>query len=151
MFAFLSAPDPSMARLPCVMAWVWLNLLQFCVSNQSINPEEDASNKPWRPIPSYRIATRSARILRWVLLPMCLALSAYLNVLREGLVLAIAFLYHNECNLGSHWILRNVCNVIGYGAFNAGASALACSRASLFSSLHSHAHSGLRPDQSRTI
>lgn len=113
------------------MTWIWLNLLQFCVSNQSINPEEDASNKPWRPIPSQRTSVCSARILRWTLLPMCLVFSAYLNVLREGLVLAIVFLSHNEYNLGSHWILRNVCNAIGYAAFNAGASSVAFPCASL--------------------
>ncbi|EIM84467.1 uncharacterized protein STEHIDRAFT_159138 [Stereum hirsutum FP-91666 SS1] len=125
-FAFLTAPNPSITRLPCTMMWIWLNILQFCVSNQSINPEEDASNKPWRPIPSQRTSVCSARILRWILLPMCLTLSVYLNVLGEGLALAIIFLAHNEHNLGSHWILRNVCNAIGYAAFNAGATSIAC-------------------------
>lgn len=62
---------------------------------------------------------------------MCLALSTYENVLFEGLILTIVFLFHNEINLGSHWVLRNVCNAIGYAAFNAGAAAMACSCASL--------------------
>lgn len=126
VFAFLSAPITDVSRLPPTALWIWLNLLQFCVSNQSINPEEDASNKPWRPIPSRRISVNTARVLRWALLPTCLILSFKCNALLPGLVLTLAFLLHNELNLGSHWVLRNVCNSVGYAAFNAGATAIAC-------------------------
>ena len=105
--------------------WTWLHLLQFCVSNQSIDPEEDALNKPWRPIPSGLISVTSARCLRWILLPSCFSLSAYLEVHWQGIALALAFLAHNEFHLHSHWIMRNVCNAWGYAYFNAGAFAIA--------------------------
>ena len=105
--------------------WTWLHLLQFCVSNQSIDPEEDALNKPWRPIPSGLISVAGARRLRWILLPSCFLLSAYLEVRWQGIVLASAFLAHNELHLHSHCIMRNVCNAWGYASFNAGAFAIA--------------------------
>ncbi|KAI0065532.1 hypothetical protein BV25DRAFT_1798511, partial [Artomyces pyxidatus] len=73
--ASMSARNTSANRMACAMGWTWLHLLQFCVSNQSANPEEDALNKPWRPIPSRRISVSATHVLRWVLLPICFALS----------------------------------------------------------------------------
>jgi len=105
--------------------WTWLHLLQLCVSNQSLEPEEDASNKPWRPIPSGLISVAGARCLRWILLPLCLSLSVYLEVHWQGISLALAFLVYGELHLHSHWIMRNVCNTWGYASFNAGAFAIA--------------------------
>ncbi|KAI0063349.1 hypothetical protein BV25DRAFT_1824433 [Artomyces pyxidatus] len=127
IFAYLSAPSTSVDRLACAVAWIWLNLLQFCVSNQSTDPTEDASNKPWRPIPAGRISVTAARALRWVLLPICFAFSVFMGVPTHGLALATAFYTHNELGFDSHWLLRNMCNAWGYAAFNAGATAIACS------------------------
>jgi 4-hydroxybenzoate polyprenyltransferase len=47
-----------MQRLPIVWSWLWLMILQFCLQNQrhTASIEEDAINKPWRPIPSGRIS-----------------------------------------------------------------------------------------------
>jgi len=109
----------------CAVLWTWLHLLQFCVSNQSLNPEEDALNKPWRPIPSGIVPVVNARILRWILLPLCLSLSISLEAHWQGISLAIAFIVHNELHLHSHWLMRNACNAWGYASFNAGASAIA--------------------------
>ena len=101
--------------------WTWLHLLQFCVSNQSLDPEEDSSNKPWRPIPIGLISINGARNLRWVLLPFCLSISVRLEACWQGISLALAILAHNEFGLHSHLFLRNVCNAWGYASFNAGA------------------------------
>ena len=89
-----------------------------------MDPGEDASNKPWRPIPSGLISVGHARALRWVLLPACFFLSVRLKVYWQGISLALAFLAHNELHLHSHWLMRNVCNAWGYASFNAGASAI---------------------------
>jgi 4-hydroxybenzoate polyprenyltransferase len=112
-------------RILCAVLWTWLHLLQICVSNQSLNPGEDALNKPWRPIPSGIVSVLNARILRWILLPLCLSLSISLGALWHGISLAIAFIVYNELHLDSHWPLRNACNAWGYASFNAGASAIA--------------------------
>ena len=105
--------------------WTWLHLLQFCVSNQSMDPEEDALNKPWRPIPSGLISVVGAHRLRWILLPSCFSLSAYLEVHWQGIVLTSAFLAYNELHLHSYLIMCNVLNAFGYAYFNAGAFAIA--------------------------
>ncbi|KAJ2923384.1 hypothetical protein H1R20_g13711, partial [Candolleomyces eurysporus] len=59
--------------------WLWSILLQFNINNQAISPEEDAKNKPWRPIPAGRISLRNARILRWISVAYCCLLSFYLR------------------------------------------------------------------------
>ena len=103
------------------MFWTWLHLLQFCISNQSLDPEEDFSNKPWRPISSGLISVGSARVLRWMLLPVCLSASVRLGAYWQGISLALAFFAHNEFGLHSHLFMRNICNAWGYASFNAGA------------------------------
>ncbi|KAI0031470.1 UbiA prenyltransferase family-domain-containing protein [Vararia minispora EC-137] len=127
IFACLSAPEVRLQRVLSSMWWTWLHLLQFCVSNQSLSPEEDALNKPWRPIPSGNISVATARNLRWILLPSCLLQSFVYGVPWQGLSLAIVFLAHNEWALGSHWVLRTLCNAWGYASFNAGAAAIVSS------------------------
>ena len=109
----------------CAVVWTWLHLLQICVSNQSLAPDEDALNKSWRPIPSGLISVVYARTLRWILLPLCFSLSVYLEVPGHGISLALAFLAYNELHLNSHWFMRNICCAWGYASFNAGASTIA--------------------------
>ena len=106
--------------------WVWFNLLHFAVANQSCDPEEDKLNKPWRPIPSLRITQKDARILRWLLLPLCLILSVMYNIPLEGLILSLANIAHNELKWDSHWFTRNLCNAVGYACFSTGASRVLC-------------------------
>jgi 4-hydroxybenzoate polyprenyltransferase len=50
-------------RLPVVWFWLWLVILSFTVHNQrdADSIEEDAINKPWRPLPSKRITQAQAR------------------------------------------------------------------------------------------
>ncbi|TBU40209.1 UbiA prenyltransferase family [Dichomitus squalens] len=113
--------------------WVWLHLLQFCVSNQSLEPEEDRKNKPWRPIPSGALSMRSARTFRWGLLVACLAFSAQCGALIPSAAFSFATWAHNEAKLGSQWISRNVLNGIGYSSFSVGASYVGCSALDYFS------------------
>ncbi|PVH93922.1 hypothetical protein DM02DRAFT_603295 [Periconia macrospinosa] len=54
-------------RLPHVVVWLWLLVLQFCIHNQSSRQsiKEDLYNKPWRPLPAGRITIqRSHQVLR---------------------------------------------------------------------------------------
>jgi 4-hydroxybenzoate polyprenyltransferase len=65
----LALPPPSflsiLTRTPLISTWLWLIILQFCLQNQCStgSPEEDALNKPWRPIPSQRISLGNAKKL----------------------------------------------------------------------------------------
>lgn len=102
-----------------------MHLLQFCVSNQSKNPEEDGANKPWRPIPAGRISVEHAQELRWALLPICLLFSAYLGVLVPSIMLALTFLAHDEWGTHETWLPRNLSNVFGYTGFEWGATCVA--------------------------
>jgi len=43
-----------------------------------------------------------------------------------GLALTIGILANNEVRFDSHWFSRNICNALGYAAFNAGATSIAC-------------------------
>lgn len=105
---------------------MWLHLLQFCISNQTLNLAEDANNKPWRPIPSGRISFSAARRLRWMLVGVCIVYSATCNVLPMGLTLLAATIMYNEMHLSSHWFSRNALNAIGYASFSIGAANAGC-------------------------
>ena len=100
--------------------WVYLHLLQFCISNQTLDSVEDIKNKPWRPIASGRITLYQAIRLRWVLLVICVLYSASCGVLEAGILLSIATILHNELNLGSHWLSRNILVAVGYTSFSVG-------------------------------
>jgi 4-hydroxybenzoate polyprenyltransferase len=56
---------PCLVRIPLTSIWLWLIIMQFCLQNQCStgSPEEDAVNKPWRPIPSRRISLQNAKTL----------------------------------------------------------------------------------------
>ncbi|KAJ4478449.1 UbiA prenyltransferase family [Lentinula aciculospora] len=125
IFTVLSVPHTNVHSVLAASFWTWLHLLQFCVSNQSLYPEEDKFNKPWRPLPSNLIDLSTTRQLRWLLLPVCIGLSIHHQITSAGVLLSLAFMAHNELGLGSHWLLRNACNAWGYAMFNAGAASIA--------------------------
>ena len=105
--------------------WTWLHLLQFNISNQSLDLREDASNKLWWPIPLGLISVDRARALHWILLPSCFFLSVCLEAHWQSISLALVFLGYNEFRLHSYWPICNFINAWGYASFNAGASAIA--------------------------
>ncbi|KAF8994557.1 UbiA prenyltransferase family [Cyathus striatus] len=125
-FGLVAAERLSVHTFSRALLWVLIYLLQFCVSNQSLSPEEDAENKPWRPIPAEMISVKQARLFRWCLLGLGLALSAYYRVLWPACILTVGIWVNNELRLDSHWATRNICNALGYAAFNAGATSAAC-------------------------
>ena len=125
VFASIMAPLNRIQSLPRIIFWIWLHLLQFCVSNQCVNPEEDAVNKPWRPIPAGRITVSQAQNLRWVLVASCLLLSLYRGILPASVLLCLSTIVYNDLGFHGHIILRSICNAVGYAGFELGATQLA--------------------------
>ncbi len=104
------------------LTWIWVNLLEFNLANQTVDADEDAMNKPWRPIPSKRISQSTARSLRWILLPICFVLSCAFRVPLDCLVIHIGNICYHDFGVASHWVGKNLVNGLGLAAFNGGAS-----------------------------
>lgn len=93
-FACAVAPVHSISRLLLGMLWIgWTHQLMCNVSNQARSCDEDAINKPWRPLSSGRITERHARILRWMLVLVCVTISALFG---PDLVLRTKVLHHQH-------------------------------------------------------
>lgn len=106
-----------------------MHILHFDVANQYLNPSEDKMNKKDRPLPSGRISPENAKILRWALLPACLALSASYGplVLNTSIVFAVLTILYNELHAHTwHWFIRNIINASGMALFEIGATLIAC-------------------------
>ncbi|KIM76601.1 hypothetical protein PILCRDRAFT_77612, partial [Piloderma croceum F 1598] len=109
-FAIAAAPLGSLWRLPHVVFWIWLHLLQTNVANQIIDPEEDACNKSDRPIPAARLTLYQAQIFRWLLVPVCLAVSVVYGppvTVASAMLCTFTYIY-NELGLATHWITKNL-------------------------------------------
>jgi len=118
-------PHSSPRCLALAAGWIWLHLLQFTVSNQTLSVEEDAANKPWRPLPARRISLSAATSLRWFSLIACLLVSLKLGVFPTSVGIAVMTLLHNEAGLHSNWAARNICCGFGYMLFQWGATSIA--------------------------
>jgi len=126
--AAASAPMTDISRLPHVIFWIWFHVLQFDVSNQTLDPHEDENNKKDRPLPAKRITWRNALILRWVLVPACWALSACysLETFYASIALVALTVIYDELGAhSSHWLVRNLVNAAGFAAFETGATLIA--------------------------
>ncbi|KAJ4469250.1 UbiA prenyltransferase family [Lentinula aciculospora] len=127
VFAEALASYHSVSRFFLVVFWVWMHLLYFTVTNQTFgtSPEEDAVNKPNRPIPAQRITVDSAVTLGWLLAPIDLALSLYTGGVPAGI--AICVLTSIYCRGGghSHWLSKNGCCAGFYALFEYGATQIA--------------------------
>ncbi|THH08949.1 hypothetical protein EW145_g2356 [Phellinidium pouzarii] len=126
--AVASAPLSELSHLPHIVFWIWFHVLQFDVSNQTLKPEEDEYNKRDRPLPSKRITWRNARILRWILVPACCALSSCYS--KETVYASIAlciftYVYDEMEYAAGHWLGRNVVNAMGFMSFEVGACLIA--------------------------
>ncbi|KAI0036392.1 UbiA prenyltransferase family, partial [Vararia minispora EC-137] len=125
-FASGLAPPSNVMSLARCCTWVWFHLLLCNVSNQALGKDEDALNRPWRPLPSGRVSVEQARRLRALLAASCPAVSfvhsTALGAVSAALVLT-TFVY-DECKLSKHPLGKNFCNVFGYTTFQAGATLL---------------------------
>lgn len=128
MFAVASAPLCSPRRLPDTLFWIWLHLLQFDVSNQIMDIEEDSHNKPDRPLPSNRLTVRNAVILRWALVPVCFLFSALYSretVYASMALVALTIIYDELGAHARHWLIRNIVNGAGFASFEWGSTLVA--------------------------
>ncbi|KAL0959326.1 hypothetical protein HGRIS_014587 [Hohenbuehelia grisea] len=125
-FACATAPVHSISKLVQGWLWIWIHLLLCNVSNQARSKNEDAINRPWRPLPSGRITEVQAVWMRYVTAVICLCWSAYygryLLLATTGLIVT-TFLY-DEAGFAGHVIGKNFCNIGGYTAFEVGATSL---------------------------
>ena len=138
----VSAPLSSIWRLPHSVFWICFHLLQFDVSNQTLDPEEDANNKKDRPLPAGRLTFRQAIILRWALVPACFLLSWMysVEVLYASIALIIFTIIYDEMHAhAGHWAIRNLVNACGFASFESGATLVAGTSFYLHSAYHSHA------------
>ncbi|KAI0645041.1 UbiA prenyltransferase family-domain-containing protein [Trametes meyenii] len=126
--AVASAPLVNLLRLPHVIFWVWFHVLQFDVSNQYLDPDEDALNKGYRPLPAKRITLSQARLLRWILVPACWRLSGLYSAetfYASVALVALTILYNEFHAHRRHWAIRNLVNALGFASFETGATLVA--------------------------
>ncbi|KAK7058009.1 S-adenosyl-L-methionine-dependent methyltransferase, partial [Favolaschia claudopus] len=127
LFAIVAAPLTSIRNVPHLVFWLWLHLLGFNTSNQTASLE-DKTNKPDRPLPAGRISLEAAMILRWLLMPICWALSlAYSKQTMFASMALSAFtaMYNELGGSGSHFAVRYMLNGLGFAAFEAGTTLVA--------------------------
>ncbi|KLO17151.1 hypothetical protein SCHPADRAFT_821934 [Schizopora paradoxa] len=123
LMAAAAAPLRTPSHLLHAFFWVWLHILQFDVSNQTINPLEDEVNKKDRPLPAKRITLRNALILRWALVPICWLLSFCYSdqALLASIGLCMLTALHNELSASQHWVGKNGIAACAATAFELGA------------------------------
>lgn len=131
LFAAAAAPSCNLSRLPNALLWVWIHALQFGLANQTLphSLAEDLLNHPDRPLPAGRISFRAARILRWMMIPICLGLSAVYGprTILTSLCGSLYILVYNDGGgARAHWLVRNALNAIGYGTAEAGTTLVLC-------------------------
>ncbi|KAL0574512.1 hypothetical protein V5O48_007445 [Marasmius crinis-equi] len=127
-FALVAGPIASIYRYPIVLFWIWTTLLQFNCANQAYSGDEDSVNKPWRPVPARRITPESTARLRWIMFCFNVCFSSYLgrSLLYTTIFLTCAEYLYNEMKFSENPLLKNMCNVLGYGGFETGATLIAC-------------------------
>ena len=114
-------------RYPLVLIWVWTNLLQFNLSNQSQPGAvlEDQINKPWRPIPAGRVTVAGAHRLLRTLRLVTVGMSVVMGGTASCIALTLLTWWYNDLGGGDHWLLRNFINAGGYLSFLTGAMRVA--------------------------
>ncbi|MCJ1247413.1 hypothetical protein MMC30_004627 [Trapelia coarctata] len=115
-------------RLPQVSIWLWLNLLLFTVSNQSLpgSVKEDAINKPWRPIASERIGLQQARRLLLAVIPTVFFVTLYLGAVEVSVALMVfTWMYNDLGGADDNFFIRNLLNLFGFVCYSLGAIMIA--------------------------
>ena len=122
----ISHDVPSLpARILCMVIWIWLNLFTLDLANQRLDDsvQEDAVNKPWRPIPAGRLTQPKARLLLMLAVPMTLIFTYFAGGWQESLVMmTLNWMYNDLGGANESFWLRNLLNALGFMDFIAGAS-----------------------------
>lgn len=100
-----------------VVTWIWLHLLTCNIANQVKAPDEDKINKPFRPLPSGRTTEHHARILGWILVPVCLAVSAAYSteLFVASMELQVLTIMYSELHCDQGFLLKNSVTALMYG------------------------------------
>lgn len=101
-----------------------MHQLMCNVSNQARTAAEDTINKPWRPLPARRITQNQAIALRWIVVAICLLLSASLgrDLVLTTLGLLLTTFVYDEMGLAGHYVGKNLCAIGGYTTIEIGAT-----------------------------
>ncbi|KAJ7644820.1 UbiA prenyltransferase family [Roridomyces roridus] len=125
-FACSTAPIHSLSDFLHTLVFIWFHLLLCNISNQARSKDEDAINRPWRPLPSGLITEAQAIWLRYATALFCLLWSVQYGwelVLVTTALIATTWVY-DEGGGSKTVIGKNLCNVGGYVAFEVGATRL---------------------------
>jgi 4-hydroxybenzoate polyprenyltransferase len=92
------------------VAWTWLHLLQFNLSNQLKGVDEDIRNKPYRPLAAGRMSLETAEVFRWRLWWFCVAISGFGGwpLVAASLGFLITGYVYDETILSAHWIGKSI-------------------------------------------
>lgn len=135
LFASLSAsvaskfslgPDQDLTSIlvsvPKMLLWSWSNLLIFNLSNQrsAASIKEDLVNKPWRPLPSGRLAPGDASRLFHCWRPTVLLISLRLGGLAPSVSIILLSYVYDERGAALNPITKNLINGLGIGSYFAG-------------------------------
>jgi 4-hydroxybenzoate polyprenyltransferase len=104
-FACVAGPVSSPSAFVHALLWHYAHLLHCNLANQYNGREEDAVNKPWRPIAAGRISVSSAFWLRWALPVVCIALSVMYGerLVMTSLALTVVTVLYDEMAFSSVW------------------------------------------------
>ncbi|KAI1394480.1 UbiA prenyltransferase family-domain-containing protein [Hypoxylon trugodes] len=129
LFANGSAPliSSSLARIPSVITWIWLQLLVLATANQRLPDSivEDKHNKPWRPIPAGRITVEGTQKLLLASMYTTLAFAFYMGSTLETLLLFALNWTYNDLKMSDNLLMRNFLNAAGITTIGAGAMRVA--------------------------
>jgi 4-hydroxybenzoate polyprenyltransferase len=117
-----------LSRLPLVSGWLWLVVFQFCLQNQRNSIEEDAINKPWRPMPSKRISRTQMTYLFASIYVMAAVVSYFLGVFPIFVVYTMLVITYNDLGGSDHsGTTRNLFCGAGFSCYFSGALSIAIS------------------------
>jgi 4-hydroxybenzoate polyprenyltransferase len=121
-------PNPSIAeilrRAPLSAFWLWLTILLFSLHNQHTleSVQEDAVNKPWRPLPAKRLTISQANYLMLATYPLACLVSLYAGVICQYVLLTLFTVWYNEVGgADQNAIVRSFLNAAGYSCLLSGA------------------------------
>ncbi|KAF3063695.1 hypothetical protein GL218_02601 [Daldinia childiae] len=115
-------------RLPRVIFFNWSNLLIFDLANQRLpeSAQEDALNKPWRPVPGGLVTSVQIRRAMLVWIPIVLITNHIFGVGTEtSLLYVLTWLYNDLMGGDENWICRNVIIATAFWMYNTGSAKLA--------------------------
>lgn len=111
-------------RLGLVILFNWSNLIVFDLANQRLpeSAQEDALNKPWRPVPRGLITSDQIRRTMLYLIPAVVALNHFL--LHTGVqsiaIMVLTWLYNDLRGGDEGFVERNAIIAVAFALYNEG-------------------------------